>query len=172
MKLTLTLALVVALLVPSWALAQAPARPVGMAWYFLESAQKLDIEWDAAVADRDKAFAELEAKVKEGDENKIAVYLTKAYRASSHLGLTWARGTDYVRNLEQDAGRAFKSSTSDSFSMEGKMTETEYDKAIALAKSLGKKLEAKTPTSVQKKTWDAAVIATGADAEFYNLDKV
>lgn len=161
----------IALAIPQMVGAQAPTRPVGMAWYFLESAQKLDIEWDAAVTERDKAFTELEAKVKEGDENKIAVYLTKAYRTQSNLGLIWARGTDYARNLGQTAGLAFKSSTSDSFSIEGKMTEAEYDKAVAFAKSLGKKLEAKTPTSAQRKTWDSAVTATGANADFYNLDK-
>jgi hypothetical protein len=139
----------------------------GMVWYWFDGAKKCNVDWDTATAERDKAFANLTDKVKEGDKNKIRLYMGKVNEAQFKISMAWACGSDYSRNLEQEAGGAL-GNTSD-ISTTGKMTEAEYDEAMALVKTLRKKIENRPVSAGQKKIWDDAVKTSGADPEFYKL---
>ena len=139
----------------------------GMVWYWFDGAKKCNVDWDSAVTERDKAFANLADKVKDGDKNKIRLYRGRVNEAQFKISMAWACGSDYSRNLEENAGGAL-GNTSD-ISTTGKMTEAEYDEAMALVKTLKKKIENRPVTASHKKIWDDAIKTTGDDPDFYKL---
>lgn len=146
---------------------EAKTEKHGMVWHWFDGAKKCNVDWDNASTEREKAFTNLADKVKEGDKNKIRLYMTKVNEAQFKISMAWACGSDYSRNLEETAGSAL-GNTSD-ISSTGKMTEAEYDEAMALVKTLKKKIEARPVVPGQKKIWDNAVKTSGADPDFYKL---
>ncbi len=146
-----------------------PEEKSGMVWYWFDGAKKCNVEWDTASSEREKAFAALAEKVKEGDRNKIRLYMGKINDAQFKISMAWACGSDYSRNLEKEAGAALNNSGS-ILDTTGKMTEAEYDEAMALVKTLRKKIEGRPLTVTQQKIWDDAVKTSGVDPEFYKLD--
>ena len=139
----------------------------GMVWFWFRGAQKCNTDWDTASAERDKAFVNLADKVKEGDKNKIHLYMRKADKAQSDVASAWACGSDYSRNLEENAGGALGNDSE--FSSTGTMTEAEYDEAMSLVKTLRKKIEGRPLTADQKKIWEDAVKTAEADPKFYTM---
>jgi hypothetical protein len=148
---------------------QESTKKVGMVWHYFDRAKKCNVEWDETFAIRNKAFVALAQKVQEGDKNKIRLYLSKAREAESNIGSAWACGSDYSRNLADTAGSAL---TNPGNLLEGKMTETEYDEAMALVKTLQKKIGGRPLTVDQRKIWNDAVLAIGAKPGdiFYKID--
>lgn len=142
----------------------------GMVWYWFDGAKKCNVEWDTAAAEREKAFAALAEKVKEGDRNKIRLYMGKINETQFKISMAWACGSDYSRNLEKEAGAALNNSGS-ILDTTGKMTEAEYDEATNLIKTLRKKIETRAVTPAQQKIWDDAVKTSAVDPELYKLSK-
>ena len=157
------------------AFGQKQEQPVtdkpGMVWFWFDGAKKANVEWDAASATREKAFAGLAEKIKEGDKNKIRLYMGRVNDAQSMISTAWAVGNDYSRNLEENAGVALQ--ISGNGSRTGKMTEAEYDEAMGLIKTLRQKIAGRPTTEAQKKIWADAVKTIGEDlaSVFYQLNK-
>ena len=142
---------------------QEPAKKEkdGKVWYWFDGAKKCAVEWDQAVAFREKAFADLADRVKGGDKNKIRLHMGRINGAQFNISTAWACGSDYSRNLEKTAGIAL-TNTSGTFDTDGKMTEAEYDEAIKLVKTLREKIFHRPLTAEQKKIWAGALEAIGA----------
>lgn len=144
---------------------KTPEKKAGMVWHYFTEAQKCSVEWDTAFAGREQNFFKLAEKVKEGDVNKIRLYMGNVEFSQHQVALAYASGLDLSKLLENTAGRALLSKGG-LLDLNGVMTEPEYDEAMKLVKSLKKKLEGRPVNSAQKKIWADALKAVGADSQF------
>lgn len=142
-------------------------KKTGMFWHWFDGAKKCSVEWDQAVVARKEAFAYLAKKVGEGDQNKIQRAMSEAQYSKPDMGLAWACGSDYSRNLKEWAGSALAPGST----YAGVATEKEYDEAMSLVKTLREKIKARPLTAEHRKIWEDAVRAVGAfpESPFYKF---
>ena len=77
----------------------------GMVWFWVEGTRNADLSWNLAAEARTAAFAELAAKIKDGDPAKVRLYMYKAGKTQSEAESAWAVGSDYSRNLAESPRR-------------------------------------------------------------------
>jgi hypothetical protein len=135
----------------------------GMVWYWFDGAKKCNVEWDAATKARTDAFKALDEKMKDGDPVKVRLYMGRAIDTQNKVDSAWACGSDYSRNLADNAAGALGNTSE--ISSTGQMTEDEYDQAMALVKTLKAKIKDQPLPDEQKKLWVAAMKLVGVEAD-------